>query len=46
MKKQFGDMQTRMQDDIHNFQNERKSNESNGQPAKQGDYIEFEEIKK
>jgi len=44
IKKQFGEMQDKMQNDINNYQGQKP------RPAeplkKEGDYIDFEEIKK
>lgn len=44
IKKQFGEMQDKMQNDINRYQ----SHEQPGQPepTKEGDYIDFEEVKK
>ena len=47
IKKQFGDMQEKMQNDMKNYQNQQQK-QSQPEPAskKEGDYIDFEEIKK
>lgn len=46
IKKQFGDIQSKMQSDMNTFQN-RQSQSRQEPPAqkKDGDYIEFEEVK-
>jgi hypothetical protein len=44
IKKQFGEMQEKMDSDIKNFQNH--PNQAPPTTKKEGDYIEFEEIKK
>lgn len=46
IKKQFGEMQDKMQNDIKNFQGHQNATQPAEPPAKkEGDYIEFEEIK-
>lgn len=44
IKKQFGEMQEKMDNDIQNYQSH--SSPSQPAPKKEGDYIDFEEIKK
>lgn len=44
IKKQFGEMQEKMDNDIKNYQGH--SNPSQATSKKEGDYIDFEEIKK
>jgi hypothetical protein len=48
IKKQFGEMQEKMQNDLKNYQNQNQQKASQPQPSskKEGDYIDFEEIKK
>lgn len=48
IKKQFGEMQDKMQKDIKNYQNHQTSAQPGPSPApkKEEDYIDFEEIKK
>ncbi|MEO6838558.1 MAG: hypothetical protein ABI261_05695 [Ginsengibacter sp.] len=46
IKKQFGEMQEKMQNDIKNYQRPQASAQPEPAPKKEGDYIEFEEIKK
>lgn len=48
IKKQFGDMQSKMQQDMNSYTKQQGSTSSQPKPAtnKEGDYIEFEEIKK
>ena len=47
IKKQFGEMQEKMDNDIKNYQSHPNSTQQ-AQPTvkKEGDYIDFEEIKK
>lgn len=45
IKKQFGEMQDRMQQDMRNYQNQPKPQSPPPGPEKKGDYIDFEEIK-
>lgn len=44
IRKQFGEMQNKMQNDIKNYQNHQNATPPPAQ--KEGDYIEFEEVKK
>jgi len=44
IKNQFGQMQEKMDNDIKNYQSH--SNTAQPEPQKEGDYIDFEEIKK
>lgn len=46
IKKQFGEMQSKMQNDMNACQNQQKPTQTESVPTKEGDYIEFEEIKK
>ena len=48
IKKQFGEMQEKMQSDLKNYQNQTQQKASRPEPSpkKEGDYIDFEEIKK
>jgi hypothetical protein len=46
IKKQFGDIQSKMQSDMNNFQNAQKNAQQQSQEQEKGDYIEFEEVKK
>ena len=46
IKKQFGDIQSKMQSDMNNFQNAQKATQQQSQEQEKGDYIEFEEVKK
>lgn len=46
IKKQFGDMQEKMQNDMRNYQNPKKPSQPEPAPKKEGDYIDFEEVKK
>jgi hypothetical protein len=46
IKKQFGDIQSKMQSDMNNFQNRQNQPRQEPAPNKNGDYIEFEEVKK
>jgi hypothetical protein len=46
IKKQFGEMQDKMQNDINNYQNHPKTSSTEPAPKKEGDYIDFEEVKK
>lgn len=48
IKKQFGEMQEKMQNNMNQYQNQQKPAQS-PQPKpvqKEGDYIDFEEVKK
>ncbi|HEY5368807.1 MAG TPA: hypothetical protein VIJ75_07435 [Hanamia sp.] len=44
IKKQFGQMQEKMDNDIKNYKSD--PNAAQPTPSKEGDYIDFEEIKK
>ncbi|MEO6639134.1 MAG: hypothetical protein ABIN25_12725 [Ginsengibacter sp.] len=46
IKKQFGDIQTKMQQDMNAFAKQQSSAQPKNEKTKDGDYIEFEEIKK
>ncbi|MDP4283820.1 MAG: hypothetical protein Q8891_05315 [Bacteroidota bacterium] len=46
IKKQFGEMQTKMQNDINTYQAKPSADQKGATPKKEEDYIEFEEIKK
>lgn len=46
IKKQFGEMQSKMQNEMNAFQNQQKPTQTEPAHKKEGDYIEFEEIKK
>lgn len=46
IKKQFGEMQDKMQNDINRYQSPKTSAHTDSSAKKEGDYIEFEEIKK
>ena len=46
IKKQFGEMQEKMQNDMKNYQNQQKPPQPETTSKKEGDYIDFEEIKK
>jgi hypothetical protein len=46
IKKQFGDIQSKMQSDMESFQNAQKPAQPGPRQEKEGDYIEFEEVKK
>lgn len=45
IKKQFGEMQSKMQQDMNTY-SKKQANEPKPEKMKEGDYIEFEEIKK
>lgn len=45
IKKQFGEIHSKMQNDINQYQNRQTSAEPPPKPKKEGDYIEFEEVK-
>lgn len=48
IKKQFGEMQEKMQSDMRNYQNQQQAAQAQQQKPstkKEGDYIDFEEIK-
>ena len=44
IKKQFGDIQSKMQNDMSTFQKQQKSTPPEPPAKKEGDYIEFEEV--
>jgi hypothetical protein len=46
IKKQFGDMQDKMQNDMKNYQNQPRPTQPEPASKKEGDYIDFEEVKK
>ncbi len=46
IKKQFGDIQSKMQNDMTAYQNQQKPAQPEPAVKKDEDYIEFEEIKK
>lgn len=46
IKKQFGEMQDKMQNDIKNYQSHQNPVRPEPAPQKEGDYIDFEEVKK
>jgi hypothetical protein len=46
IKKQFGEMQEKMQNDMRTYQNHQKPSQPEPSSRKEGDYIDFEEIKK
>ncbi|HEY8658395.1 MAG TPA: hypothetical protein VIL78_05125 [Hanamia sp.] len=46
IKKQFGDIQSKMQQDMSTYQNQQKPVQTDPSAKKEGDYIEFEEVKK
>lgn len=45
IRKQFGDMQEKMQNQSQSFQDNQRPTHPAAAPKKEGDYIEFEEIK-
>lgn len=51
IRKQFGDMQEKMQQDMNRYQNMNETRQQSAttstqkEPKKEGDYIDFEEIK-
>ncbi len=45
IKKQFGDIQSKMQSDMNAYQNQQKQPQPQPEVKKEGDYIEFEEVK-
>ncbi len=45
IRKQFGDMQEKMQNQTQSFQGNQNPAQPAAAPKKEGDYIEFEEIK-
>ncbi len=47
IKKQFGDIQSKMQQDMNSFNNQQNTTrQQKPEATKDGDYIEFEEVKK
>lgn len=46
IKKQFGEMQSKMHQDMNAYTKQQHAGESHSTKEKDGDYIEFEEIKK
>lgn len=46
IKKQFGEMQEKMQDDINKYQKHENTVKAESSSKKDEDYIEFEEVKK
>lgn len=46
IKKQFGEMQEKMQNDLRNYKNQQAQPRQETTPTKEGDYIDFEEVKK
>lgn len=46
IKNQFGEMQEKMQNNTNNFQGQQNNSQPKPAPKKEGEYIEFEEIKK
>ncbi|MDQ2718190.1 MAG: hypothetical protein M3Z26_00305 [Bacteroidota bacterium] len=46
IKKQFGDIQSKMQNDMTAYQNRQKTAQPEPSVKKDEDYIEFEEVKK
>jgi hypothetical protein len=46
IKKQFGEMQSKMQSDMNQYQNQQQTQQAQPKAEKEGDYIEFEEVKK
>ncbi|MEO6220523.1 MAG: hypothetical protein ABIO81_08855 [Ginsengibacter sp.] len=46
IKKQFGDMQSKMEQDMNTYNNQKTNAPTNPELKKEGDYIEFEEVKK
>lgn len=46
IKKQFGEMQDKMQNDINKYQSRESTVKTESSSKKDGDYIEFEEVKK
>jgi len=45
IKKQFGDVQDKMQNDLKKFQSNQNPIKNEPAPKKEGDYIDFEEVK-
>ena len=46
IRKQFGEMQSKMQQDLKNMNSVNKNTHQEQKVKREGDYIEFEEIKK
>ncbi len=46
IKKQFGEMQSKMQQDMNGYSKQTAPGQPEPEKSKEGDYIEFEEIKK
>ncbi|RNI38739.1 hypothetical protein EFY79_03495 [Hanamia caeni] len=46
IKKQFGEMQEKMQNDLRNYKNQQAPPRQETTSTKEGDYIDFEEVKK
>jgi hypothetical protein len=46
IKKQFGEMQEKMQNDLRNYKNQQAPPRQEATSTKEGDYIDFEEVKK
>jgi len=46
IKKQFSDIQSKMHNDMNTFQNQQNRAPQEPPVKKEGDYIEFEEVKK
>jgi hypothetical protein len=46
IKKQFGEMQEKMQNDLRNYKNQQAAPRQEATSTKEGDYIDFEEVKK
>ncbi len=45
IRKQFGEMQTKMQQDMNSYNNQPTTAKEENKVKKEGDYIEFEEVK-
>ncbi|MEO6814145.1 MAG: hypothetical protein ABI172_09460 [Ginsengibacter sp.] len=45
IKKQFGEMQSKMKNDMNQYQKQQKPTEPEPVSKKEGDYIDFEEVK-
>ncbi|MDQ6764302.1 MAG: hypothetical protein M3015_16980 [Bacteroidota bacterium] len=46
IKKQFGDIQSKMQEDMNAYAKQQSSAQPKTEKTKEGDYIDFEEVKK
>lgn len=46
IKKQFGDIQSKMQKDMNAYANQQSSAQEKTEKTKEEDYIDFEEVKK